>query len=131
MATPAQRIPLQATSGVTPLASATAVQVFPAQIVTGASASLITVTAQGGGARKLRIFVTDIILTNSAGTAAVVSILDGLTVIFAANLPATSSQVVVDFTTPLVGTAGNTLSIQSSSASANINWTITGYAAST
>ena len=131
MATPPQRIPLQATSGVTPLASASVTQVFPAQVVTGPSASLITVTAQGGGARKLIIYVTDIVLSNSAGTAAVVSILDGSTVIFAINMPATSSIAVVDFTTPLHGTAGNALSIQSASASANINWTVTGYAYST
>jgi hypothetical protein len=130
MATPAQRIPLQATSGVTPLASASPFQVFPAQVIVDPAQALTTVMP-GAANRKLRIFVTDIVLSNSAATAGIVSILDGLTVIFAANMPATSSQVVVDFTTPLAGTAGNTLSIQSSSASANINWTITGYAAST
>jgi len=74
--------------------------------------------------------VTDIILTNSAATAAVVTLVDGASnVIFAANMPATSSQVVANLTTPLRGSPNTALNIQSSSASANINWTIVGYAA--
>ena len=80
--------------------------------------------------RPLRIYVTDIILTNSAATAAVVTLVDGaLNVIFAANMPATSSQVVANLTTPLRGSPNTALNIQLSSASANINWTIVGYAA--
>jgi hypothetical protein len=126
MATPAQRIPLSATSGVTPLASATAVVAFAAQVVTETA-----IATNIGGNRKLSIFITDIILSNSASTLAVVSILDGATVIFAVNMPVTSSQCVINLTTPLKGTAGNTLSIQSSSGSAAINWTLVGYAAST
>ena len=131
MSTPAQRIPLSATSGVTPLASLTAVQVFAAQAIVGPSQGLPTVLP-GAGTRKLRIFVTDITLSNSSSTAAIVTILDGTTnVLWAGNIPATSGEIEVDLTTPLVGSPGNVLSIQSSAAAANISWDITGYAAST
>jgi len=129
MANVAPRTPLQATSGVTPLASASAAQVFPAQQIASRDSAALTVINTGAAPRPLRIYVTDIVLTNSAATAAVVSILDGAAVIFAANTPATSSQVVADFTTPLRGSPNTALNIQSSSASANINWTVTGYAA--
>ncbi len=128
MATVAPRTPLQATSGVTPLASASATQVFPAQQIVGPSQGLSTVLA-GAGTRALRIYVTDIVLTNSAATAAVVSLLDGSNVIFAANVPATSGITIGDLTTALRGSPNTALNIQSSSASANINWTVTGYAA--
>jgi hypothetical protein len=126
MATPAQRIPLRGTSGVTPLASATAVAAIAAQIVTETS-----IATNIGGNRQLSIYVTDVAISNSAGTAAVVSLLDGVTVIWAINLAATSSNFACNFTTPLKCTAGNALNIQSSSASANINWNVCGYAAST
>ena len=124
MATVAPRNLLQATSGVTPLASASPVQVFAGQTQNDSLGPL-----QSAYARTLRIYVTSIVLSNSAGTAAIVSILDGVTVLFAVNVIATNGLAVVNLSTPLRGTAGTALNIQSSSASANINWTVTGYAA--
>jgi hypothetical protein len=107
------------------LASASPVAAIAAQTVTESA-----IATNIGGNRQLSIYVTDIILSNSAGTAAIVSLLDGATVIFATNVIATNGSVVVDLTTPLKCTAGNVLNIQSSSASANINWVVAGYAAS-
>ena len=131
MANVAPRTPLQATSGVTPLASASATQVFPAQQIAavGGATGNPNVTNTGAEPRSLRSYVTDIVLSNSAATAAVVSILDGASVIFAVNMPATSSSITVNLTTPLRGSPNTALNIQSSSASANINWVVTGYAA--
>ena len=131
MATVAPRTPLSATSGVTPLASASAVQVFPAQQVaaTGGSTPAPTISQTSAEPRSLRIYVTDIILSNSAGTAGIVSILDGSSVIFATNIIATSGTFVANLTTPLRGSPNTALNIQSSSASANINWVVSGYAA--
>lgn len=129
MATVAPRTILQATSGVTPLASASPAQVFAGQQIAALGVNP-TVSNTGAEPRPLRIYITDIILTNSAATAAVVTLVDGASnVIFAANMPATSSQIVANMTTPLRGTPNTALNIQSSSASANINWTIVGYAA--
>ena len=128
MANVAPRIPLQATSGVTPLASASPVQVFAAQSIAALGVNP-TVSNTGAEPRPLRIYVTDIILTNSAATAAVVSILDGATVIWAGNVSATSGWIDWNASTGIRGTPNTALNIQSSSASANINWVVTGYAA--
>ena len=101
MATVAPRTILQATSGVTPLASASPAQVFAGQQIAALGVNP-TVSNTGAEPRPLRIYVTDIILKNSAATAAVVTLVDGASnVIFAANMPATSSQVVANLTTPL------------------------------
>ena len=131
MANVAPRTPLQATSGVTPLASASATQVFPAQQIAavGGATGNPNVTNTGAEPRSLRIYVTDIFLTNSAATAAVVSILDGSNVIWAGNVSATSGWVDWNSSTGLRGSPNTALNIQSSSASANINWTVTGFAA--
>jgi len=123
MANVAPRTPLQATSGVTPLASASPVQVFAAQSIAALGVNP-TVSNTGAEPRPLRIYVT-----NSAATAAVVSILDGATVIWACNVSATSGWIDWNASTGIRGTPNTALSIQSSSASANINWVVTGYAA--
>lgn len=124
MASPAQRIPLSATNGTAPLQSATAAAVFAAQTVTETAAA-----TNIGGNRSLSIYVTDLAISNLSATASVVTLLFGVTPCFSAYIPATSGPQVMNLTTPLKGPAGAALNIQSSSASATIYWTVSGYAA--
>jgi hypothetical protein len=130
MATPAQRIPLNATSGTTGISDTNSHAVFPAQQVAGPSQSLGTVLP-GAGTRNLKIFCTDLTLSNTAAVATVVSILDGSTVIFATNMLATQGPLVFNFTTPLVGSPNTAMNIKCVTGSAGIVWSAQGYAAST
>lgn len=121
----------QATSGATPLSGAGATaQIFPAQSVAGPSATLPTVTAQGGGARNLCNYLTDLVINNTNTTSTVVQILDGTTVIWTAFVPsnATSTAAPFNFTTPLKGSPNTAMSIKQLSAGA-IVWSAGGFVA--
>ena len=120
----APRSPLQANDGGAGLATAASTQLFAAQsVATGGGATNI------GGSRNLRIYLTDLVLSNSSATAAIVQILDGLTVVASFWVGASSPPYSIDFSTPVRGTANTAMNIKSSTASATIFYTATGYAA--
>lgn len=104
-----------ATSGTTPLATATSTQLQ---------------TAQGTGIRN---FVTDIHLVNTSATVSTtVSILDNATVIWTTFLPATTAalpieSVTIRFETPLKGTAATALNIQCGTTAAAVYYDVGGF----
>jgi len=117
-------MPLQANDGGAGLASAASTQLFAAQsVAAGGGATNI------GGARNLRIYLTDLILSNSSATAAIVQILDGATVIASFWVAGSSSPYAVNFSNAIRGSANTAMNIKSSTASATIFYTATAYAA--
>lgn len=130
MATPAQRIPLNATSGTTGISDTASHQVFPAKTVTAASQALPTVLPNASS-RALKNYLTDLTLGNTAAVATVVSILDGANIIWSTNVAASSGPLSFNFTTPLVGSPNTAMNIQAVTGSAGIVWGAQGYAAST
>ena len=120
----APRSPLQANDGGAGLATAASTQLFAAQTVaTGGGATNI------GGSRNLRIYLTDLVLSNSSATAAIVQILDGSTVVASFWVGASSPPYSINLSTPVRGTPNTAMNIKSSTASATVFYTATGYAA--
>jgi len=130
MATPAQLIPLNATSGATGINDTNAHQMFPAQQITSGAQGLYTVMA-GAANRQLKIFLTDLTLGNTSAVATVVSVLDGGTTIWSTSVAASSGPVAMNFTTPLVGSPATAMYIKCATGSSGIVWGAQGYAAST
>ncbi len=128
MATVNPRTTLQANDGGAGLASVSLTQLFPAQVVTETAAA-----TNLGGNRPLRIFLTDLVLSNSQSTAASVQILDGATgsspIIASFWVGGSAPPYSVNLSTPIKGSPNTVMSIRTSTASATIFYTATGYAA--
>jgi hypothetical protein len=124
MATVAPRYPLQTSDGGGGYAATAAKLLFAAQSITETAAA-----TNIGGNRPLRNYLTDLVLSNSAGTAAIVTILDGSTVIGSFWVAGSSAPYSVNLSSALRGSPNTAMNIQSSSASAIIFYTATGYAA--
>jgi hypothetical protein len=109
----------QATSGLTPLATATATQVQPAQPAANIGAT--------------RNYVTSFSFVNTSATVSTtVTILDGVTVIWTGFLPAQTAAlqavpVVVALNTPLKGSPTTALNIQLGTTGASVYWNVGGF----
>lgn len=102
------------TTGATPLASASATALF---------------ASQGSG---IRSYVTGMQFFNSSATGGTATILDNATAIWTGYLPGTGTSlqetpVIVEFHTPLKGTAATIMNIQLSSASMSVYYNIQGF----
>jgi hypothetical protein len=112
------RFPLNATSGVTAISDTNSHTVFSAQTVT-----------EPTWTRNLRVYLTDLILSNSSATATIVSILDGTTVIASFNVAASSGPLAINLSTPISGSQNTAMNIKCVTTSSGIVWTASGYAA--
>lgn len=103
---------------------------FPAQQVAAQSGASNPNVATAEP-RNLCNYLTDLQLFSSAGTGAIITILDGANVIFTIVLPPNTMQqpAPVRFTTPLKGSPNTAMSIQSSTASATYRWNAQGFVA--
>ena len=105
----------QATSGTTPLTTATSTAMKTA------------------GAAGIRNYLTGISIVNTSATVSTtVTILDGATVIWTGYLPAMTSALVnvnenINFLVPLRGTAATAMNIQLGTTGANVYWSANGY----
>lgn len=107
----------QATSALTPLATTT------------------STALKAAGAAGVRNYCTGVQIMNTSSTVSTnVAILDGATVIWAGFLPASTAalaqvSVVVDFPTPLRGTAATAMNIQLGTTAASVFYNAQGYQA--
>lgn len=103
----------QASSGLTPLATTTSTAI------------------KAAGAAGVRNYCTAIQIQNTSGSVApTVAILDGASVLWAGNLPISMAvPLVIQFPTPLRGTAATALNIQLGSTAASVFWNAQGYQA--
>jgi hypothetical protein len=106
------RFPLNATSGVTAISDTGSHAVFTAQTAVGPTTT-----------RNLRIYLTDLILSNSSATATIVSILDGTTVIASSSGP-----MAINLSTPIAGSQNTAMNIKCVTTSSGIVWSAAGYA---
>jgi hypothetical protein len=111
------RFPLNATSGVTAISDTGSYAVFTAQTAVGPTTT-----------RNLRIYLTDLILSNSSATATIVSILDGTTVIASFNVAASSGPMAINLSTPIAGSQNTAMNIKCVTTSSGIVWSAAGYA---
>jgi len=82
------------------------------------------IAAQGAG---VRIYVTQMVVLNTSGTATLVNIKDGTTTIYTVNAPATSGQIALTFPVPLRLTANNALNVACGTTAANVIVSASGY----
>jgi hypothetical protein len=98
---------------------------------TGATALTTTTTAaaaKAAGAAGIRNYVTGIQAQNTSATATTLLILDGATNLLVFNLPASMTvPAVMDFPTPLHGTAATALNYNFGTAAATVFLNIQGY----
>ena len=83
---------------------------------------------RAAGAGQVRNYVTGFQFTNTSATATLVNILDGASVVWQGNAPASMTvPVVVSFPTPLRGTAATAMNVQCGTAAANVLVNAQGY----
>jgi hypothetical protein len=82
------------------------------------------IAAQGAG---VRIYVTQMVVLNTSGTATLVNIKDGTTTIYTVNAPATSGQIALTFPVPLRLAANNALNVACGTTAANVIVSASGY----
>jgi len=82
------------------------------------------IAAQGAG---VRIYVTQMVVLNTSGTATLVNIKDGTTTIYTVSAPATSGQIALTFPVPLRLTANNALNVACGTTAANVIVSASGY----
>lgn len=96
-----------------------------------AALALTTATStavKAAAAAGIRNYVTAIQVTNNSATTTLLSILDGATVIWTVNVPA-GGQIVVQFPTPLRGTAATAMNVQAGTAVTTLHVNVQGYEA--
>lgn len=82
------------------------------------------IAAQGAG---VRIYVTNMVILNTSGTATLVNIKDGATTIYTVNAAATTGQIALTFPVPLRLTANTALNAACATTSANVIVSASGY----
>lgn len=103
---------------------------IPENMLSGVTAAITNtsntavIAAQGAG---VRIYVTQMVVLNTSGTATLVNIKDGTTTIYTVNAPATSGQIALTFPVPLRLTANNALNVACGTTAANVIVSASGY----